>query len=137
MNQARLILALLILANPSTAFAVLGGPPKTSGPNASVQRQPSFSVHSYNDGPTSVREYSKGGKVFAVAWSGPRPPDLRSAFGAYYLEYLDARPGRVLRNERLVTDHLVVETWGHMRDVHGRAYLPSLVPQGVSLDAIR
>jgi len=31
----------------------------------------------------------------------------------------------------------VVETWGHMRAMRGRAYVPALVPAGVALDEIR
>jgi hypothetical protein len=33
--------------------------------------------------------------------------------------------------------HVVVDRWGHMRDLHGRAWIPDLVPQGVTLDEIR
>jgi hypothetical protein len=88
-----------------------------------------------------VREFvSPEGLVFAVAWDGISNPDLTRLLGPYAPEALDAA-GRTHargRRRRVVrTDRVVVETWGHMRSLHGRAYAPSLVPPGVSLDAIR
>jgi hypothetical protein len=32
---------------------------------------------------------------------------------------------------------VVVERWGHMRDLHGRAYLPALLPDGVTVDDLQ
>ena len=34
-------------------------------------------------------------------------------------------------------DRVVVEKWGHMRNLQGRAYAPALLPPGVSSDEIR
>ncbi len=88
-----------------------------------------------------VREFvSPAGLVFAVAWDGISHPDLGTLLGAYAAEYRDAaaRPHGKGRRRRLVrADHVVVETWGHMRSLHGRAWVPALVPPGVSLDGIR
>src|SRR5580692_668189 len=40
---------------------------------------------------TVVREYvSSSGKVFAVAWRGPWPPDLHQLLGSYSAQYVDA-----------------------------------------------
>jgi len=35
------------------------------------------------------------------------------------------------------TDRVVVEKWGNMRNLQGRAYAPALIPPGVSIDEIK
>ncbi len=90
----------------------------------------------------SVREYvSPAGIVFGVAWNGLVQPDLTQLLGSYAHEYRQALRrtprGRGKRSRQIRTDRVVVETWGHMRDMHGRAYVPALLPQGVSVDAIK
>ena len=93
-------------------------------------------------GKTTIREYvSPTGVVFAVAWNGLVRPDLRVLLGSYHEDYRKAlsrrvrNPGR--REMKLASERLVVETWGHMRNLQGRAYLPALLPEGVNIDAIR
>jgi hypothetical protein len=77
--------------------------------------------------------------VFAVAWSGGAAPDLPTLLGAFHDEYRAAASVRpALRGPRRVeTARIVVETWGHQRDLHGRAWIPSLVPAGVTLDDLQ
>ncbi len=41
------------------------------------------------------------------------------------------------KRQQLTTDNIVVEKWGHMRNLQGRAYVPGLVPAGVSIDEIK
>ncbi len=91
---------------------------------------------------TAIREYvSPAGVVFAVTWNGLVHPDLKVLLGSYHEEYRKAlsrrtrNPGR--REMKLVSERLVVETWGHMRNLQGRAYLPALLPEGVNIDEIR
>ena len=90
----------------------------------------------------TVREYlTRAGEVFAVAWSGPVPPDLAQLLGPYFESYTAGsasleHPG-LKRSVRVATPTLIVESSGHMRAYAGRAYLPSLVPAGVPLAAIR
>lgn len=101
-----------------------------------------YTVHELERGATTIREYvSPQGIVFAVTWAGLANPDLRTLLGAYAAEYEQAagQAPRVKgkRARRVAADHVVVDRWGHMRDVHGRAYAPGLVPEGVSLDEIR
>jgi hypothetical protein len=86
---------------------------------------------------TVVHEYSSGGKVFAVTWKGPMPPDLRQLFGNYFEAYRSAaaaqsRPGGH-RQLSIVQPDFVVQAVGHMRAFQGKAYVPSLVPSGVSV----
>jgi len=89
-----------------------------------------------------VREYlSPSGQVFAVAWDGLTHPDLAVLLGTYADEYRAASREtprvRGQRNRRVEAPHVVVEMWGHMRHLQGRAYAPSLVPPGVDLDEIK
>ncbi len=89
-----------------------------------------------------IRQYiSSSGVVFAVAWSGVSHPDLSSLLGTYFKEYSQAlrsrprTPGR--RHVQIRGSRVVVEKWGHMRNLQGRAYVPGLLPDGVNLDEIR
>ena len=91
---------------------------------------------------TSVREFvSPAGIVFAIAWNGYVHPELTQLLGSYWDEYSTAqqkglrKPGS--RRLKLATDNIVVEKWGHMRNLHGRAYVPALVPEGLSTDEIK
>src|SRR5512146_2647440 len=92
-----------------------------------------YSVHELSQGETTIREYvSPQGVVFAVTWSGLANPDLRTLLGGYAAEYQRAAAepkvkGR--RSRRVAAPHVVVDSWGHMRDRHGRAWVPELVPQ--------
>jgi len=91
---------------------------------------------------TAVREYISGdGKVFAIAWNGLVPPDLTTLLGSYAMDYSVARQQQQLRargqkSQRLQSDRVVVETWGHMRNLQGRAYVPAMVPAGVDVNEI-
>lgn len=89
-----------------------------------------------------VREYiSPAGIVFAIAWNGLTRPDLSTLLGSYASEYRQAmqqtprKPGR--RYSKVRSDRVVVEQWGHMRNLQGRAYVPDLIPPGVSIDDIK
>jgi hypothetical protein len=84
-----------------------------------------------------VREYlGRDGVVFAVSWSGPVLPDLQRLLGTHFAEYTAAlkalpRPG-LQRSVRVTSSDLIVESGGHLRAYAGRAYLPALIPAGVS-----
>jgi hypothetical protein len=89
---------------------------------------------------TTVREYvSAGGTVFGVAWQGPFMPDLRQLLGSYFPQYVDA--ASLKQGQRgpmtVIQPGLVVRSGGHMRAFSGQAYLPALLPQGVSVEEIR
>jgi len=144
---AALIVAALA-ARP--ALATLGEP---AGSIASDQKalsalRSSSSVHAnytvqqVESAAVTVREYiSPSGIVFGVAWNGMTRPDLTQLLGTYFTEYQQARkqaprrPGR--RSSRVKTDRVIVETWGHMRNLQGRAYAPALIPSGVTIDEIK
>jgi len=101
-----------------------------------------YSVHEFESGATVVREYvSSSGVVFGIAWNGLVHPDLDQLLGSYAgayhraLQQTPRKPGR--RSIQLKTDSVVVEKWGHMRNLQGRAYDPALIPAGVGVDEIR
>jgi hypothetical protein len=101
----------------------------------------SYTVHELvTEAGTLVREYvSPDGKVFAVAWRGPQMPDLEQLFGTHFSTFQQA--ARVQRRGRgplqINESGLVVQSGGHMRSFGGRAYLPQMIPAGVSIDEIK
>ncbi|MGE5336560.1 MAG: DUF2844 domain-containing protein [Gemmatimonadota bacterium] len=131
---------------PGAAMASLGGDAATveldrthframrmSARTASAP--PAYTVQSMQlPGGINVREYvSAAQKVFAVAWDGPRIPDVRQLLGAYYPRYVDSAKAAARGHrpvERQDAD-LVIRTSGHPRAFRGLAYLPQQVPPGV------
>ena len=108
-----------------------------------VASQASYTVHSLTTpGGGVVREFTRpDGKVFAVAWQGAARPDLRQALGPYFDELNAANPPR-LRGGRHIPltanqSDLVVRSGGHSGGFFGVAYVPGLVPAGVSPAALR
>jgi hypothetical protein len=84
---------------------------------------------------TVVHEYlSASGAVYAITWRGPRRPDLRELLGAYFPQLATRVPGGHHRVDFTGVD-LRVQAMGHRRSSSGRAWVPSLVPAGVSVDA--
>ena len=101
-----------------------------------------YIVHGFNSDSTTVREYiSPSGVVFGISWKGLIHPDLTQILGSYAGEYQEAlrktprQQGR--RRLQVKTSRVVVEKWGHMRNLQGRAYAPGLIPSGVSVNDIR
>jgi hypothetical protein len=90
---------------------------------------------------TLVREYvSPSGVVFAVSWDGPAMPNLQQLLGTYFTQFQSAVKRQRASGARPGHDHLqvrgpslVVHTGGHMRQLFGMAYVPSLVPANVSV----
>jgi hypothetical protein len=101
-----------------------------------------YTVHQVDSDSTLVREYvSTSGIVFAVAWNGLVHPDLTQLLGSYAGEYargLEQTPRELgSRRLRVKTNNVVVEEWGHMRNLQGRAYVPALIPSGVNVNEIK
>ena len=101
-----------------------------------------FTVHEIVNGNNTIREYvSRRGTIFAVAWNGFSHPDLTSLLGNYWREYSDeqnAAPKKHDRGQREIkTSNIVVEKGGHMRALFGKAYIPELLPRGMSADEIK
>lgn len=100
-----------------------------------------YTVHEINspDG-TKVKEFvSPAGKVFGVLWEAPAMPDLSQLLGSYFSEFQQAPRPAVRRHAGIVvrTDRLVVESSGHLRAFHGRAYANDLLPDGITAEVVR
>jgi hypothetical protein len=146
--SAAFLLTLILSASP--LLAALGGGADSvaadrkalKGVQRSAVTGDRYSVQELSYDSTTVREYlSPAGVVFAIAWDGFLHPDLSQLLGSYASEYDSARQrtprhhGR--KRARIATGNVVVEKWGHMRALRGRAYLPSAIPSGVTIDEIK
>jgi hypothetical protein len=101
-----------------------------------------YTVQELRSDSITLREYvAPTGIIFALTWNGLTHPDLAPLLGSYLGEYRTAleqvqrQPGS--RHRKIESDQIVVEKWGQMRNLHGRAYVPALIPSGVSVDEIR
>jgi hypothetical protein len=142
---------LVILAFCLPASAELGGyadsvqvDQATMKATLRVTQAKAYTIHEIK-APTGtvVREYvGHDGRVFGVAWQGPFLPDLSQILGSFYGQYSDA----IKTEKRTYAGHrpvdirqprLVVQGGGHMLGHFGRAFVPDMLPEGVSTDAIR
>ncbi|HTP51202.1 MAG TPA: DUF2844 domain-containing protein [Anaeromyxobacteraceae bacterium] len=101
-----------------------------------------YTVHELATGGSVVREFSSpAGVVFGIAWQGIAEPDLTPLLGSYLTEYraslAETPPARGRRSQQVIGAHVVVERWGHMRNIRGRAYVPALLPSGVTAHDIQ
>jgi hypothetical protein len=136
--------ALLLVAR--TASATLGQP----SASALADGTPVLSAHQLAAaaGPVSeqtvltpdgvvVDEFSADGMVFALSWAGATVPDLAQILGGGFAPYARAQRAMPQRAPLTVNSaSIVAHTWGHLRDVHGCAYVPALVPPGVDLNSL-
>jgi hypothetical protein len=145
-----LVLSAAIFATAQRAQATLGESAGSvesdrnalSAVHRSTMVHTSYTVQEVDSDSTAVREYvSPSGIVFGIAWNGLAHPDLTQLLGSYAGEYQEAlrqttrKQGR--RHFQVKTDRIVVEKWGHMRNLRGRAYAPALIPSGVSVSDIK
>jgi hypothetical protein len=139
----------MIIDSPRT-WAVLGEPVSSVETDRvaltgqlSVTPTQLYTVQEITTSELMVREYVFRDTVFAVAWRGRRPPNLVSLLGAYFQEYQEAAAAaaangpRMRGMTRIQGSRVVVETGGHPGDIRGRAYLPSLLPAGVTKEMIQ
>ena len=101
-----------------------------------------YTVQELRSDSVTLREYvAPTGIIFAIAWNGLIHPDLTSLLGSYAGEYRTALQHALRqhgsRHRKVETDQIVVEKWGQMRNLQGRAYVPALIPSGVSIDEIK
>lgn len=81
-----------------------------------------------------IREYvTPDGTVFGVSWQGPTMPNLQRLLGSYFTHFQAAQQSTRRHGPLVVRDdQVVIESGGHMRAFHGRAYVPGLLPEGVA-----
>ncbi len=146
----RRLLALLILLAPcASSYATLGAAASDfSNELARIKpRQLAAATANYQinestlQGGTVVREYlAPGGTVFAVSWSGPFLPDLRTLLGKHFstLTAETAKAPKAGHSQlQLERPDVVIESGGHMRAYVGRAWIPGAFPAGVTPDDIQ
>jgi len=127
----------LIAVQSLPLLAALGSAPNAT--DAKVTRYVGYSVSEVVlVSGTIVREYiSSNNVVFGVGWQGPTMPDLRQLLGSsanHMTTGVNAVDGS--RTLNITTADLVLHSGGHMRSFSGNAYIPSLLPVGVSTDSI-
>ena len=143
-------LVVILLATVQRSQATLGesmDSVETDRRSFSAVRHTAQATHGYTvqdfttDG-NVVREYiSQSGVVFAIAWNGLTHPDLTALLGTYLGDYQQAlrttarQKGK--RHLQVKANRVIVEKWGHMRNMQGRAYIPALFPSGVSINEIK
>jgi hypothetical protein len=143
-----LAVALLVQAATPAAFAALGADVSTVAADGlkmkgmvRVSAAQAYSVHEIEaPSGTLVREYvSPAGKVFAVAWRGPKMPDLQQTLGVYFKQYSEAPRSRPADHKHfaIALPGFVMQSSGRMRAYVGRAYVPELMPPNVSATDIK
>lgn len=139
-------IALLVLGAPSLACAALGG--NTASTQTDQVQMKASVMHTNKTGsnysvqqtesPTGViiKEFvSTSGTVFAVTWQGPLMPNMQQLLGQYFGNYVDAAKSNHSGHSHLSIRQadLVVQSSGHLRAFSGIAYIPSLLPAGVTV----
>lgn len=168
--KTTLALALAVVITPLPALATLGGNTSsitadetqlhasTSQPTPSARRENTGGTTTTNTAPailptsvsvqqltqtdgTVIKEFLSNGIVFAIAWRGPTPPNLRQLLGDYFSTYAAGIQIANQNGERgptaIQSGGLVVYSGGHMNSFFGQAFLPALLPQGVTPQAIQ
>jgi len=144
-------IALLMLALPLPALAALGGDvtsvhedqAQMKGTLKTTQAA-AYTVHEIKaSAGTVVKEYvSPEGKVFAITWHGQFIPNMQQLLGSYYQQFADAAASQREAHVRhkavnIQQPDLVVQNGGHARSYFGKAYVPTMLPQGVTADEIQ
>ena len=136
-----------MLLAPASAHAELGGSTASVqadgahiGTRIATVAKGSYSRHDItraNGG--VVREFTNAkGQVFAITWSGPGKPDLRTLLGRHFtaLQGSSGTIGRTMHSLRrplqVSQPDLQIQTSGHMGWFSGVAFIPSLAPSGYS-----
>ena len=143
--------ALLAFGLCLPAFAALGGDlTSVQADQAQLKASlkttagPAYTLHEIKTpAGTIVHEFvSSDGRVFGVAWRGPAMPPMQQILGTYFQQFSAgvqahhaAHVGRSPLN--IQQPGLVVQSTGHPRGFFGRAYVPGMLPAGVTPDQIR
>ncbi len=146
-TTAVMLLGLALSAAPG--YASLGGNESSVGADQAqlkgrmlrTVRAQNYDVHEIQASTgTVIREYvSPAGHVFAVTFQGATLPNMQQVMGTYYDQYVRAAQARGVTHGPLVIREpgLVVQITGRMRALRGRAYVPEMVPTGVTVEAIQ
>ena len=152
MRPAIVLMFFVTVLQGALAYAALGSAPSDFG-GTPVRAARSLAAAGNNtanaiytvsqstlDSGTIVREYTDAaGKVFAVSWSGPTLPDLRTLLGSKFTALTDATGRRTQAGHSqlaLNQSDVVIVSNGHMRSFAGHAFIPSAVPAGFDTTTI-
>jgi hypothetical protein len=139
----------LTIGAAAPAFAALGGDTASvladrdlAKGTLQISSAAGYSVHEITTPlGTTVREYlTPDGKVFGLGWRGPFMPNLHQLLGAYSAQYEQAAAAPHAGGHRHLSVELptlIVHSNGRMRAFYGRAWVPGLIPQGISADDIK
>lgn len=154
MRRALVLMLFLSLLQGALAYAALGGSPSDfSTGTAAVKQARSLAASSSSDAAavytvsqstldsgTIVREYTDAsGVVFAVSWTGPTLPDLRTLLGdKFTVMTSNAAKRPKAGHSQLAVDQsdVVIVSSGHMRAYAGQAWIPSALPAGFDTTTI-
>ena len=152
MRRALVLMLFLSLLQGALAYAALGGSPSNFGDTPVRQAARSLAAASGDssavytvsqstlDSGTVVREYSNTlGIVFAVSWSGPALPDLRTLLGdkfAVMTSSAGKRPKAGHSQLSVNQPDVVIVSSGHMRAYAGHAWIPGALPAGFDTSVI-
>lgn len=88
---------------------------------------------------TQIKEYATTDNiVVGVSWQGPTLPNLKQLLGQHF-DTFAKRPATKDTNHHNVdffSDDLVVQSYGQIHNFSGRAYLPKMLPVGISADQV-
>ncbi|MGH9467430.1 MAG: DUF2844 domain-containing protein [Terriglobales bacterium] len=139
-------IGLAAMAATPPQLPVLGQPlPPASAQSLTARRdlqQVGASAHEYTT-PRGValRAYAAAnGTVFGLAWQGVTAPDFATILGSNYAAFEAAVHAQAPHHRgplSIQVGNLVVQLGGHMRDLHGRAYLINEIPPQLSPSAVR
>jgi hypothetical protein len=92
-----------------------------------------------SDGSVVSEFVSPAGKVFGVSWQGHSLPDLPQLLGSYLTDFQQGQRTQVVRRRAVMiqADNFVFSSVGHLRSFRGRAYVPGLVPSGVTAEVVQ
>jgi hypothetical protein len=132
--------ALAALGEQATTIIADSGKLSAKQKNANVFS--SYSVQELTSDANTIKEFvDHNGIIFAISWRGIDNPDLSIILGSYYAGYKADEAAKPKVNGRhefeIKRENLVVQKWGNMRSLRGRAYDPSLIPAGVSVNELQ
>lgn len=138
---------LIVVCSTIPAWAVLGqsrdsvrSDAQTLKGTLTTTEMVGYSVHQIhrNDGVVLKEFVSPGDKVFGISWQGPTMPNLSQLLGPYFPAFQQANQPTHGRGPLSIhAGALVVETGGHLRAFRVRAYVISLLPDGISEDVVQ
>ena len=148
LQLASAVIAAVALLVPGYASAELGGNVNSvqrdgARMNAaiSIRQAGKYAVHELtDDSGSTVREYvGPDGNVFAVAWQGQFHPDYQQLLGTYFQQFQQAAALRRARRAPVTIElpGFVFQSFGHLRGLGGRAYVPQMLPDGVGVEEIK